>query len=367
VSHIEITYLIDAAQSKEIIEAIRVEQTIEYPFDLAPEWIQNEIVGQLVSEKEYDKSRKEIIISYNTEITGFEIGQLLNVVWGNVSLFKNVKIIKINFPEHFLNSFKGPRFGTFGLRKSVNAIKRPILATALKPMGLSSSELAKMAAIMVEAGIDLIKDDHSLANQKWSVWNERVKIISDSVNEANVKYNRNSIYLPSMNRPAEQILDAAIKAKEIGCGAVLVLPGITGFDSMRMIADCDDFALPIMSHPANLGSYFMNPTHGLTHEIILATLTRLSGGDMSIFPNFAGRFSFSKDECLTIANSCREKLANLKTIMPTVGGGMTLERINEIVDFYGNDSVLLIGGALHRGNLLENALRFRELVEQFEN
>jgi len=366
-SHFEITYLIDSAHSKEIIEAIRVEQTIEYPLELAPDWIQNEIVGQVVSQREHDKLRTEVTISYNTEITGFEIGQLLNVIWGNVSLFRDVKITKVNFPENLLNSFKGPRFGILGLRKTVNAIKRPILATALKPMGLNSSELANTATTMVEAGIDFIKDDHSLSNQKWSTWNERVKIIADSVNEANAKFNRNSVYVPSMNRPAEQILDAALKAKEIGCGAVLVLPGITGFDSMRMIADCDDFALPIMSHPANLGSYIMNPNHGLNHEIILATLTRISGADMSIFPNFAGRFSFSKDECLTIANSCREKLAKIKTIMPAVGGGMTLDRINEIVDFYGNDSVLLIGGALHRGNLLQNASKFRETIEQFEN
>ena len=53
--------------------------------------------------------------------------------------------------------------------------------------------------------------------------------------------------------------------------------------------------------------------------------------------------------------------------MPAIGGGMTLDRINEIVDFYGKDSVLLIGGALHRGNLLQNASRFREIMEQFEN
>jgi ribulose-bisphosphate carboxylase large chain len=53
--------------------------------------------------------------------------------------------------------------------------------------------------------------------------------------------------------------------------------------------------------------------------------------------------------------------------MPAIGGGMTLDRINEIVEFYGKDSVLLIGGALHRGNLLQNASRFREIMEQFEN
>ncbi|CAB4576032.1 unannotated protein [freshwater metagenome] len=366
-THIEITYLINSLHSKELIDAIRVEQTIEYPFELAPTWIQEQIVGKVVSQKEFDKTRTEVTISYNSEITGFEIGQMLNVIWGNVSLFRDVKITKINFPDSFLTKFKGPRFGIEGLRNSFKAKKRPILATALKPMGLTSSELAKMAAIMVKAGIDFIKDDHSLANQKWAVWNERVKIISDAVSEANAKFNRNSVYAPSMNRPAEQILDAALKAKGLGCGAVLVLPGISGFDTMRAIADSDDFALPIMSHPANLGSYIMNPNHGFNHEIIFSTFKRISGADMSIFPNFAGRFSFSKEECLTIANSCRDKLANLKTIMPTVGGGMTLDRINEIVDFYGNDTVLLIGGALHRGDLLENASRFREIIEQFEN
>lgn len=110
-SRFEITYLIDSAHSKEIIEAIRVEQTIEYPLELAPDWIQNEIVGQLVSQREHDKLRTEVIISYNTEIAGFEIGQLLNVIWGNVSLFRDVKITKVNFPENLLNTFKGPRFG----------------------------------------------------------------------------------------------------------------------------------------------------------------------------------------------------------------------------------------------------------------
>jgi ribulose-bisphosphate carboxylase large chain len=40
---------------------------------------------------------------------------------------------------------------------------------------------------------------------------------------------------------------------------------------------------------------------------------------------------------------------------------MTLDRIGELLDFYGNDVALLIGGALHRGDLATNA---RELVER---
>ena len=136
-SSIQITYLVNYQISKEVTEAIRVEQTIEFPFELAPEWIQQQVVGQVVSAKEVGNSKTEVVIDFNTDTTGYEIGQMLNVVWGNVSMFPDVRITKIEFPEDFLNAFKGPRFGISGVREILGAKKRPILATALKPMGLS--------------------------------------------------------------------------------------------------------------------------------------------------------------------------------------------------------------------------------------
>jgi ribulose-bisphosphate carboxylase large chain len=41
---------------------------------------------------------------------------------------------------------------------------------------------------------------------------------------------------------------------------------------------------------------------------------------------------------------------------------MTLDRIDEMLAFYGNDLTLLIGGALHRGDLAENARAMVEAV-----
>ena len=363
----EVTYEINSSNEKEIIEAIRVEQTIEFPFDLAPSWIQNEVVAHFVSSKKLTEKRSEIKISFNLDTTGYELPQFLNVLWGNVSMFPEVRITDIQFDEVFLNKFKGPRFGIQGVRKLFNAKSRPILATALKPMGLSAKELAVIAATMVEAGIDLIKDDHSLANQPWATWDERVKIISDAVNTANVKFNRNSIYAPSVNLPSHQIFEKATTARKLGAGALMVLPGVSSFDAMRNIADSDEINLPIMSHPSMLGSLFMNPNHGINHEIVLAKLMRLSGADITVFPNYGGRFSFTKEECLRISHICRNEFSNLKTIFPSPGGGMTLDRIDELVGFFGNDTVLLIGGALHRGNLLENASNLKKSVERFEN
>lgn len=363
----QVTYLVNSNSAKEVVEAIRVEQTIEFPFELAPSWIQQEVVGQVGQMTDVGNNKTKVVIEYNTGVAGDELPQLLNVLWGNVSMYPDVKIIDFQLNPEQLLILKGPRFGISGIRKIFKAQNRPILGTALKPMGSSSKDLAKIATVMVEAGIDLIKDDHSLANQPWALWDERVKVLSEAVALANSKFKRNSVYAPSINRPIEQIMDAAIKAKQYGCGALMVLPGIAGFDTMRAIADNDEVSLPIWSHPAMLGSLTMNPNHGFTHGLIYGTLLRLSGADISVFPNYGGRFSYTKEECLDIASNCRSPLGNIKTILPCPGGGMTVERMPEIIDFYGTDSVLLIGGALHRGNLLENSKNLRNIVDKFEN
>lgn len=348
-SKFAVTYQITNQNVKEVAEAIRVEQTIEFPFELAPTWIQETVVGEIV---EINGSSAKI--AYDDRVTGNEISQLLNVLWGNVSLFEDVKITEIEFSDEFLNSFPGPRFGLAGLRKLFNAQNRPLLATALKPMGQSPQDLAKMASVLVEGGFDLIKDDHGLANQPWALWQDRVQSIAAAVNEANTKFNKNAIYAPSLNLRGD-LIERAHWAKAQGAGALLILPGVSSFALMQDLSADEELALPLMSHPSMLGSLVMNPNHGIRHGLVLGKLMRLAGADISIFPNFGGRFSFTQAQCSEIAQDAREKFANLKSIWPAPGGGMTFERIEEIVKFFGPDTMLLVGGALHRGDLLENA------------
>ena len=42
---------------------------------------------------------------------------------------------------------------------------------------------------------------------------------------------------------------------------------------------------------------------------------------------------------------------------------MTVERTGEIVNNFGKDITILIGGAFHDGDLLENTKRLRQAVE----
>lgn len=362
---IYVTYKFTGEDPKVIAEVIRAEQTIEFPFELAPAWIQEEVVGIVEEITSIDTTTHLITISYNPDVTGGELNQFLNVLWGNVSLFPGIKIVELKLPELFLSIYKGPRFGVNGLRELFGAPTRPLVSTALKPMGSDAKTLADMARTLALAGFDLIKDDHSLANQPWATWKERVTLVARAVKEANEITGGKSRYAPSLNLPFDQIVGAAHTAKDLGAGALLVLPGITGFDSLRLLAADDSLALPIQGHPAMLGSLVTSKSEGISHGIALGTLMRIAGADISIFPNVGGRFSFTTDQCLDITEKAREKLGNLKPMLVSPAGGMTLERIPEIIDMYGKDSALLIGGALSRGSLANNAAQMSEMVRSY--
>jgi len=357
IDRLEVDYRITSGDPKEVARAIAVEQTIEFPFDLAPEWIQETVVGHIEA-----ISGEGATIAYHLGVTGGGITQLLNVLWGNVSLFPGVRVIGLRLPDSYLADFRGPRFGIAGLRELLDRPTGPLMCTAVKPMGTSPEGLGHMAATIASAGFHIIKDDHGLADQPWARWSERVQVIAEHINQANEQAGTNALYMPSLNVQADRILDAAHEAKAAGARALLVLPGVSGFDAMRMLADDDSLALPIMAHPSFLGSNVVNPDQGIGHGILFGTLMRVAGADISIFPNYGGRFSFSPAECAQIKDLCHAPLGKLKTSWPSPGGGMTLDRLGEITDFYGNDVALLVGGALHRGDLAANSTAMVEAL-----
>ncbi|HYW85779.1 MAG TPA: ribulose 1,5-bisphosphate carboxylase large subunit, partial [Spirochaetia bacterium] len=103
---------------------------------------------------------------------------------------------------------------------------------------------------------------------------------------------------------------------------------------------------------------------GISHAVLYGQLMRLAGADATIFPNYGGRFSFSREQCAGIAALCAEEMGGLRPILPAPGGGMTADRAGDMREVYGRDFILLIGAGLHRlgGDLRRNAAQFVELV-----
>ncbi|MCC6804999.1 MAG: ribulose 1,5-bisphosphate carboxylase large subunit [Anaerolineae bacterium] len=346
---------------------ICLEQTVEFPADLLPPGdIPDQIVGHIESLTPGANGGYDAVISYPVEAAGTELTQLLNVVFGNSSIKPGIRVERMTLPESLLAVFRGPRFGRAGLRDLLGVYDRPLLCTAIKPLGLSPRELAEMAYQFALGGIDLIKDDHGLADQPFCPFQERAERCAEAVARANHETGLKCVYVANVTAPADKLVERARRAKTAGAGGLMVAPGLVGMDAIRCIADDASIALPILSHPAFLGSLVTSPENGIAHYALYGQLMRLAGADAAIFPNYGGRFASTYEECRQIAAGTQVEMGHMPTIFPAPGGGMSLDRLRDMSALYGRDVIYLIGGGLHRhgSNLTENARYFSQLVSQ---
>ncbi|NJL92951.1 MAG: ribulose 1,5-bisphosphate carboxylase large subunit [Anaerolineae bacterium] len=364
----QVTYHLQGNEAEARAKAIDItlEQTVEFPDDLVPDGdIRTHIVGRIEEFAALEPDQFVATISFAIESGGHELPQLLNVIFGNISIKPGIRVAKLHLPASLARHYRGPRFGVVGWRALLGVPTRPLLMTALKPMGLGAAELADIAYRCALGGLDIIKDDHSLTDQPFAPYHERVERCAEAVARANQQTGLRCQYMPNVTAPAGEVLERAHFAKQAGAGALLICPGLAGLDTMRTLADDEALGLPISSHPAFYGSMVTSQHNGIAHYALYGQMQRLAGADSSIYPNFGGRFAFSEEECRSIAAGCSDPLGQLAPIFPTPGGGMTLQSIPTMRDVYGQDVIYLIGGGLHRhsADLTENVKYFLKLVQ----
>ena len=100
------------ARVREAAEEICIEQTVEFPVGLLPDGpIREQILGRLEGLQRVAADRFEATVSYAIETVGTELPQLLNVIMGNTSLKRGVRVMRLELPPVLLEAFSGPRFG----------------------------------------------------------------------------------------------------------------------------------------------------------------------------------------------------------------------------------------------------------------
>ena len=349
---------------------IAIEQTVEVPYDCIPEeHFSQGIIGeveriQLINEA---SSVYEVVISYRCDISSFTVPQLLNVLFGNISLKNNIRLIDLSIPEPFQEAFPGPGIGINGIRDILGVYGRPLACTALKPMGISTDNLAKMAESYALGGIDIIKDDHGISNQRFSPFKERVAVCQEAVIRASAVTGKKVLYFPMVSGRFDEIEDQVRYAISQGIKGVLVAPMLVGPDTVRHISQ--EYGLIIMAHPALAGVHFHDNSHGMTPAFLLGTLFRLIGVDISIFPNTGGRFHFTRQECINLAEALRRPQGKWESAFPCPAGGMPLTRIEEMIRVFGEDTVLLIGGSImtQYPDLAEGTKAFMDRIRSCSN
>lgn len=294
-----------------------------------------------------------VTIGLAASTTGADPGQLMNMLFGNASLQPDVSLVDARLPASLLQAFPGPAFGVEGLRALAGAGARPMSCTALKPQGLAPDALAQLAGTFARAGIDLIKDDHGIADQPSAPFAERVPAIQRAVLRANAATGGASVYAPSLSGGPGAIARQLRVARDEGVRCVLACPMVLGVSAFAELVRAEG-DVAILAHPSLAGAARIAPA------LLLGKLFRLFGADATIFPNFGGRFSYSRATCQAIARAAREPMGAHRPAMPVPAGGMSVERVEEMVAQFGHDCMLLIGG-----NLLEAGAAMPERARAF--
>jgi ribulose-bisphosphate carboxylase large chain len=336
--------------------ALAVEQSVEMPVDaISDARVLAETVGQVVGIEDVGDGSFAVRIALSSDTTGFEVGQLLNMLFGNSSIHDDVTLIDAEFPQDLLDAFPGPSHGLAGLRGRAGAGGRALTGSALKPQGLPSAALADLAYRLAVGGLDFIKDDHGLADQRAAPFAQRVRDCAAAVRRAGGR----TRYFPSLSGDLDQLRAQVRLALDEGVDGFLVAPMILGLPSVAALVRTFP-EVTFMGHPAMAGASKIAP------PLLLGRIFRLTGCDATVFPNYGGRFGYSPSTCRALAAAALSPWS-VRPTTPVPAGGMTVKRVPEILSFYGRDVMLLIGGGLLAAGerLTDETRRFVEAVAEY--
>lgn len=343
------TYHVGASPSEidRVARDIAIEQTVEVPEELIKGTrIEKEIVARVSSITPLGKTTDRFVVTleYDARLAANQLPQFLNLVYGNISMKSPIRLVELSMPDEFLTLFRGPKFGVEGIRRVLGVYDRPILSTALKPRGSSNGELAAIAREFALGGGEIVKDDHNLVDGSFEQFAKRAEVCRKAVDEANVRTGRRCLYFPYISAPVDQLdryLECVLSNEITG---ILISPLLLGLDVVRSVSE--RYPLIIMTHPTLTGTFYRNESHGIEIGLLMGTLLRMTGADISIFPNAGGRFDFTYDECESIARRLREPLGRMRPGLPAPAGGMRFDNVPEMASHFGADTVFLVGGAL---------------------
>lgn len=352
---------------KEVLEKAKnlcVEQTVEFPAQhIDCETIQSDIIGRIENVADMENGWFRVTVSYAEETVGEDFPQFLNVLFGNSSILPDITLERVDLSPGLKKLFPGPRYGVEGLREKLNAKGRPFTFSALKPMGLPPRALAEIAYGLALGGIDLIKDDHGLMDQPFAPFRERVQAVTEAVKRANEETGGHTAYIPNVSGSCLRMADRVKLAEDCGAGGVMLAPGLVGFDMFHSVSQSTK--LIVVGHPAFIGANIDRGKGGIDCACLIGQLPRLAGADIMVFPNFGGRFSLTQEQCRQISDMAREDIEGIKPMVPCPAGGMSVEKVEMMREFYGQDVALLIGGSLltQPGALADNCRIFKEKIE----
>ena len=266
--------------------------------------------------------RAEIVVTWPIENFGFNLPVLVSTLQGNLyelSQFSGLKLMNFEVPRSFADAFRGPKFGVVGTRKLTDVQDRPLFGTIIKPsIGLTPQQTAELVKVLVDAGIDFIKDDELMADPPHSPFNERVDAVMRVINNHADRTGKKVMYAFNISDELDAMQRHYEKVVRSGGTCAMISLNSVGLSGAKKI--CDIGALAIHGHRNGWGALNRHPLLGIEFPAY-QKLWRLAGVDQIHVNGIANKFWESDDSVVRSIESCLCPFLNSVKVLPVVSSG----------------------------------------------
>lgn len=297
------------------------------------------------------------------------IPQILSVVAGNLFGLGGVKALRlmdVDF-DPLTQYYSGPEFGIQDARKILGVHDRPLVGTIIKPkVGLSPQRTAEVAEQAALGGLDLIKDDETLTDQKFCPMVERLPLVMDKLNKVADKLGKPCFYAVNVTTGAEDILERAEMAVDLGANMIMVDVLTAGFSAIQTLTK-HKIGVPIHVHRTMHGA-LTRGKFGIAMPV-LAKMTRMVGGTNLHTGTYSGKMERNVEEINRSRDILQKPWAGFKPMFPAVSGGLYPQLVKANLDGYGIDCILQAGGGIHGhpGGTVAGAKAMFQAVDAWKN
>jgi ribulose-bisphosphate carboxylase large chain len=278
------------------------------------------IPGGSIPGKKYRKAR--VKVSWSIENFGYNLPVLISTLQGNlyeITQFTGLKLMDFELPDSFKNHFKGPKFGIKGSKLSCGVTDRPMIGTIIKPsIGMSIDETATLVKLLIDAGIDFIKDDELMGSAANSPFDDRVKAIMKVIRDNEQKTGKKVMYAFNISDEIDEMQRKydLIKKEEGSCAMISV--NSVGLSGTKKV--CDQGDLVIHGHRNGWGMLNRHPLLGIEFPAY-QKIQRLAGVDQLHVNGIQNKFWESDDSVVTSIQSCLKPFLGGYEVLPVVSSG----------------------------------------------
>ncbi len=290
--------------------------------------------------------------------------QILSGVAGNVFGMKAVKklrLVDISFPTELVKSWRGPNKGPKAFKDFLGK-EGPLTSCVPKPkIGMSVDKHVEVAYEVWTGGIDCIKDDENLTNQKFNRFKDRVEKMAIARDKAEAETGEKKDAFINVTAETKEMEKRAKLIYDHGFKYFMVDVVTTGNAAVQtMVNFSHDHDMAIHAHRAMHATFTKLPTHGV-NMYLLAKIMRIIGVDNIHIGTVVGKLDSPKQDVIDMKNMLLadnvrgegtrfldQNFARMNKTVPVASGGLHPAILPEVLNIYNtHEMALQVGGGIH--------------------